>query len=163
MGIVREQLQEAWSRWLIVDTNEVIVEGDFRKTAGGALMFYDAANEQWVPVSVNYDGAPDKWGSFSRMLEEQEPSGHDWTEGNSAWSKQYPGTLRSEFFEWDWTIADGWGQNEAMGIYGLKWIEDSSWREGKITCPKCFVYTPIDSNRCYDCDSKLTIDEVVAA
>lgn len=156
MSIKREEEMQQLSRqWLIIDTNDT-ENGAYRCTASGLILFYDAASDEWVPFSTPYDGAPDRDGRFgSPAAEREEPSGHDWTEGNSAWSKQYPGTLRSEVKVWEWSIADGWDEVSALGLPGLKFIEDTEWMNGMQVCTACNMYTRFDFGQCGDCGVKV--------
>lgn len=149
------------SNWIIDDGFAKAEHGEFR-ISKGTIMFYDCASDEWVPTSVNYDGAPDPWGS-KKGYEDEVPSGHDWTEGNNVIMYERMddegkpvNVYRNEYFEWSWKITDGWDEAHAMGLPGL-YSMDKSWFYNNRLCQSCRIVTPKSNPECENCGYEVAV------
>ena len=150
------------SNWIIEDGFTKVEHGEYR-ISKGTIMFYDCASDEWVPTSVNYDGAPDPWGKLNKDDSVSEPSGHDWTEGNSVIVDEFidddgvkHNVYRNEFFDWSWKITDGWDEAHAIGLPGL-YTMDKSWFYNNRLCQSCRIVTPKVNPECENCGYEVVV------
>ena len=128
--------------------------GEF-KIKSGFISLYNAITEEWEPIAMNYDGAPDPWGS-SKNYEEEERSNHDWIGSKTI---GVDGSIREEFFPQDaWQITDGWTEGHAIGLPGI-YTMDKDWvlKTFNRVCDSCFIYTPKQDDECQNCGSKVIV------
>lgn len=140
----------------IEDASQNPEHGTFRINKG-TIMFYDCASDQFVPTAVQYDGAPDSWGSTKNYEDLEQPSGSEWI-GAVTIDKQ--GDTRKEFYEAAWQVGDGFTEAHSLGLPGLYSL-DKNWVTAKFNrvCNSCFIYTPKSNVECEHCGVK----EMVAA
>jgi len=129
------------SNWLVdgfhVVEETIRYENGHVRVSHGTIMEFDAELDEFVINTVQYDGAPDKWGKFKSYEEQEIPSGHDWVE-------------RNEMLESAWNIGDGWTEAHAIGLPGL-YMDDPELRVlemNNVVCDSCRVYTNKYENEC---------------
>ena len=139
------------SNWLVdgfhVVEETIRYENGHVRVSHGTIMEFDAELDEFVINTVQYDGAPDKWGKFKSYEDQEVPSGHDWVE-------------RNEMLDSAWNIGDGWTEAHAMGMPGL-YMNDpelNALERNNVVCQDCRVYTNKYENECAWCGSSIVVN-----
>lgn len=138
------------SNWLVdgfhVVEETIRYENGHIRVSHGTIMEFDVELDEFIINTVQYDGAPDKWGKFKSYEEQEVPSGHDWVE-------------RNEMLESAWNIGDGWTEAHAMGMPGL-YMNDPEFNaleRNNVVCMDCRIYTNKYENECSWCGSLINV------
>ena len=139
------------SNWLVdgfhVVEETIRYENGHVRVSHGTIMEFDVELDEFTINSVQYDGAPDKWGKFKSYEEQEIPSGHDWVE-------------RNEMYESSWNIGDGWTEAHSIGLPGV-YMNDPELRVlemNNVVCDSCRVYTNKYEEDCSWCGSSIRVD-----